>query len=274
MDVRTYSPSLRAFFTNGWRHRGLILQLSKREVVGRYKGSTLGLLWSFVNPLILLLVYTFVFSVVFKARWGDDHASHTQFAIVLFAGMIVFNVFAECVTRAPVLILNNVNLVKKVVFPLEILPIVALASALFHGGVSLLVLLLAELVLNRCVPWTIIVVPAIVAPLAIMSLGVTYLLSSLGVFFRDVAQTTSLLVTMLMFLSPIFYPISAIPESFRGIISINPLAVPIEQMRQVVVLGVLPNLDVLCLYWAASLILLALCFAWFQKSRRAFADVL
>jgi len=274
MDVRTYPTSLRAFFIGGWHQRGLILQLSKREVVGRYKGSALGLLWSFVNPLILLLVYTFVFSVVFKARWGDDHTSHTQFAVVLFAGMIVFNIFAECVTRAPVLILNNTNLVKKVVFPLEILPVVALAGALFHGAVSLLVLLLAELVLSQHVPWTVILAPVVVAPLAMISLGVTYLLASLGVFFRDVAQTTSLLVTMLMFLSPIFYPVSAIPESFRGIISINPLAVPIEQMRQVVVLGVLPNLDSLCVYWFVSLVVLSVCFAWFQRSRRAFADVL
>lgn len=274
MDVRTYPTSLRAFFYGGWHQRGLILQLSKREVIGRYKGSALGLLWSFVNPLILLLVYTFVFSVVFNARWGDDHTSHTQFAVVLFAGMIVFNIFAECVTRAPVLILNNTNLVKKVVFPLEILPVVALAGALFHGAVSLLVLLLAELVLSQHVPWTVVLVPIVIAPLAIISLGVTYLLASLGVFFRDVAQTTSLLVTMLMFLSPIFYPVSAIPESFRGIITINPLAVPIEQMRQVTVLGVLPNLDTLCLYWLVSLVVLSVCFAWFQKSRRAFADVL
>ena len=154
-----------AMFRSLWHNRQLIWQMARRDKYSRYRGSVIGLAWSFINPIFMLLVYTFVFSVVFKARWNVDRVeSKTEFAIILFAGMIVFNLFAEIVNRAPALITSNANYVKKVVFPLEILPVVALGSALFHSLISLLVLLLVQLILNHSLPWTSIFSSGITAP--------------------------------------------------------------------------------------------------------------
>jgi len=161
--------------------------MTKREVVGRYKGSALGLAWSFFNPVFMLTVYTFVFSEVFKARWGvDGNESKTQFAVVLFVGMIVYGLFAEVLNRTPGLILSNVNYVKKVVFPLEILPVIALGVALFHSAISAGVLLAAFALFNGYLHWTAIFAPIVLLPLVILTLGLGWMLASLGVFLRDV----------------------------------------------------------------------------------------
>ena len=189
-----------------WRNRQLILQMTKREVVGRYKGSAMGLLWSFLNPVFMLAVYTFVFSVVFKARWGvDGNESKTQFAIVLFVGMIVHSLFAEVLNRAPSLILSNVNYVKKVIFPLEILPVISMGAAIFHSLVSLVVLLIAFVIFNGYLHWTAIFIPLVLLPLVILTLGFAWVLASIGVFLRDVGQTIGIVTTVMMFLSPVFF---------------------------------------------------------------------
>ncbi len=213
-----------AMFKSLWGNRQLIWQMTRREIDGRYRGSMIGLAWSFITPILMLLVYTFVFSVVFKARWnvgGDE--SKTDFAIILFAGMIVFNLFAEIVNRAPGLVTSNVNYVKKVVFPLEILPGIALGSALFHSLISLLVLLLAQFILNLSLPWTIIFLPLVFLPLIFFCMGIAWLLSAIGVFIRDVGQITGLLTTILMFMSAVFYPLSALPEEYQFWLGLNPL---------------------------------------------------
>lgn len=258
-----------------WRYRGLTLRMVQRDVLGRYRGSVLGLAWSFFTPIIMLGVYTFVFTVVFNARWGiEAEEGQAHFAIQLFAGLIVHGLFAEVLNRAPSLILANNNYVKKVVFPLEILPMIPLGSALFHASVSIVVLLVAELFIDGGVPPTVILLPLVLLPLVVLSMGLGWLLASLGVFLRDIGQTISLLTTMLLFLSPVFYPLSALPEAFRPFILANPLTFIIEQARHVAIDGQLPDWGGLGAYLLAALVIAWLGFAWFQKTRKGFADVL
>lgn len=268
--------SLIALIRSIWRNRQLIVQMTKREVVGRYKGSSMGLAWSFFNPVFMLTVYTFVFSEIFKSRWGgvggDD--SKTQFAVVLFVGMIVLSLFSEVVNRAPGLILSNVNYVKKVVFPLEILPIISTGAALFHSLISLGVLLLAFALFNGYLHWTAIFTPIVLFPLVILTLGLAWILASLGVFLRDVGQTIGIITTVLMFLSPVFYPVTAVPERFRAFIMANPLTFIIEQAREVLIWGHLPDWIGLSIYTIAATIVAWIGFALFQKTRKGFADVL
>lgn len=194
-----------------WRNRELIHASAKREVVGRYRGSILGLFWSFFNPLLMLVVYTFVFSEIFKARWGGGGDSKTEFALVLFAGLIVFNLFAECANRAPGLILSNPNYVKKIVFPLEILPFVGLLAALYHALISLIVWLVAYVVLYGVPHITVLYLPLVIGPFCLFIMGFTWLLASLGVYLRDVSQFIGVLTSVLMFISPIFYPATVLP---------------------------------------------------------------
>ena len=257
-----------------WRNRELIRVSAKREVLGRYRGSLLGIFWTFLNPLLMLTVYTFVFSEIFKSRWNAASDSRTEFAMVLFAGLIAFNLFAECVNRAPSLILSNVNYVKKVVFPLEILPCVALAAALFHSCISLGVWLLAYVVLFGVPQLTVLYLPLVISPFLFFILGVSWALASLGVFLRDISQFIGLLVMVLMFMSPIFYPASALPEGYRFILYLNPLTPVIEEMRAVLYFGDAPDFAMLAVYWLATVLLAWLGFVWFQKTRNGFADVL
>jgi lipopolysaccharide transport system permease protein len=261
-------------FLSQWRNRQLIIQLTKRDVLGRYRGSVFGLAWSFFNPLLMLAVYTFVFSVVFKARWGVAGEDRVNFAIILFVGLIVFGLFAECINRAPGLILSNTNYVKKVVFPLEIMPSVALGSALFHAGVSLVVLLAAQFLINHRLPWTVVVFPIVLLPLLLATMGFAWLLSALGVYVRDLGQITSIFTTVLMFLSPLFYPLSALPEKYQLWLHLNPLTFIIEESRNVLIFGKTPNWIGWGLAVAAGVLFSAGGFWWFQNTRKGFADVL
>lgn len=266
--------SLTALARSLWSHRDLIMQMTRREVVGRYRGSVMGLAWSFFNPILMLVVYTFVFSVVFKAKWGMGDENKYSFAIALFVGMIVHGLFAEMVNRAPGLILSNVNYVKKVIFPLEILPVIGMGAALFHTLISLVVLLAAILLINGSLAWTALFFPLIILPLLIATLGVAWFLASLGVFVRDVGQTVGIFTTVLMFISPVFYPISALPEKFQFWMMLNPLTFVIEQSRAVMIFGRLPDWTGLGIYTAASLAVAWAGYWWFQKTRKGFADVL
>ena len=259
-----------------WRNRQLIVQMTKRDVVGRYKGSVMGLAWSFFNPVFMLVVYTFVFSEIFKSRWGGVGAndSKTQFAVVLFVGMIVLGLFSEVVNRAPSLIMSNVNYVKKVIFPLEILPIIAMGAALFHSLISLSVLLAAFALFNGYLQWTAVFIPLVLLPLVMITLGLAWALAAIGVFLRDVGQTIGIITTVLMFLSPIFYPITAVPERFQAYIMANPLTFIIEQSREVLVSGHTPEWQGLGIYTLGATLIAWTGFALFQKIRKGFADVL
>lgn len=261
---------------NSLRHnRSLIWQMTRREVVGRYRGSLMGLAWSFFNPLLMLVIYTFVFSVVFKARWGvGGEESRADFAIILFVGMIVHGLFAECINRAPGLILSNVNYVKKVVFPLEILPWVALGSALFNSLVSTVVLMLAQLIINQSLPWTSVFFPLVLLPLVFAGMGFAWFLAALGVFVRDIGQVTGIFTTVLMFMSPVFYPMSALPKEYQVWLQLNPLTLIIEESRKILILGSLPDWPSIGITLLAGLAIASAGFWWFQKTRKGFADVL
>jgi lipopolysaccharide transport system permease protein len=264
------------FFRKIYSHRYLIIQMTKREISHRYQGSALGFLWSFLNPLLMLAVYTFVFSVVFKARWGSGGAeeSRVDFAITLFSGLIVFNLFSEIVNRAPTLVLGNVNYVKKVIFPLEILPFVSVGAVLFHSFMSLLVLMSAQLIFKGYIPSTILYLPLTLLPLLVMGMGMSWFLAALTVYIRDVVHITSIFTTILMYVSAVFFPISALPENYQVIIRLNPVAVIISESRNVLAFGKTPDWNLLGL-----MLLIGICVAvggywWFQKTRKGFADVL
>lgn len=258
-----------------WQHRELIWQFTKREVLGRYKGSVLGLVWSFITPLLMLVIYTFVFSVIFKARWGNDlsDSSQTGFALTLFTGLIAFNVFSECISRAPGLIISNPNYVKKVVFPLEILPVSVLGSALIHSLFSIAILLAANLIFHGFMLWTIIFLPLMYLPLALLCLGLGWFLASLGVFIRDVGQLIGVALQVLFFMTPIFYPISALPENLRFVLYLNPLTFIINHFRRVILWGQMPDWGEFGLITVLTGLVCLLGYIWFMKSKKTFADV-
>jgi len=256
-----------------WINRHLLMQMVRREVVGRYKGSVIGLSWSFLHPLLMLIVYTFVFGVVFQARWQSS-ATHEDFALNLFAGLIVFYVFAETINRAPGLILENINYVKKVIFPLEILAPCIVIASLFHALISLFILIIFFIFMHGLPYLTVFWLPIIWLPFVLLVLGLSWFLSALGVYLRDIAQVVGVMVTAMMFLSPIFYPVSALPESVRDWMFLNPLALIIEQTRNVMLLGVSPDWGAWSLYTLVSTVLCSLGYIWFTKTRKGFADVL
>lgn len=253
----------------------LIWQLGKREVAGRYRGSFFGLLWSFVNPLFLLAIYTLVFGFVFKAKFGVSiSGSKADFAITLFSGLIIHQFFAECLAKAPELIVSNPNYVKKVIFPLEVLPWSTMISALFHLLISLIVLLVFYFYVHPVIHWTLILFPVVLLPLVILTLGISWFLAALGVFVRDMSQLMVLIITIALFLSPTFYPITNIPLPYRHILYLNPITYIIIQAREVVLFGRTPDWLGLLVYLVIAFIVATLGLGWFQKTRHAFADVL
>ncbi|MFA0057789.1 ABC transporter permease [Vibrio echinoideorum] len=256
------------------KNHGLIVTLTKREVAGRYRGSFFGLMWSFLSPLLMLAVYTFVFGEVFKARWHSESSDPGQFALMLFAGLIVFNLFSEVIMRSPGVILTNVSYVKKVVFPLEILPLTIIWSSVFHALVSIFVWLIAYMLYFGVPQLTVILAPVVLLPLIILISGFSWMLAALGVYIRDVSQLVGFLTTAMMFLSPIFFPITSLPESYRSIVFYNPLTIPIEQLRNVLFLGELPDWQVLAFYTFVACLVALVGFFFFQKTRKGFADVL
>ncbi len=257
-----------------WRNRSLLATLIERDVVGRYRGSVLGVLWSFFYPVLMLVIYTFVFGVAFRAHWNAGGDSKAEFAIVLFAGLLVFNLFGECINRAPTVILGNANYVKKLIFPLEILPWISMGSALFHVAISLGVWLLFYSVLFGMPHVEVLLVPVLLFPLVLLTVGTCWFLASIGVYVRDAAQVVGIATTALMFLSPVFYPASALPVSYRWLLSLNPLTTYIEQIRAVLVWGTGPDWPAMLWSLAFAVVWSWLGFAWFQRTRRGFADVL
>jgi len=273
--MQNFSASPREMVASLWRNRALIRSLVKREVVGRYKGSMLGIFWSLANPIFMLLVYTFVFSVIFKARWGVGGSdSKTEFALILFVGLMVFNLFADCINKAPNLILANPNFVKKVIFPLEVLPWVSMGNALFHFLMSLGVWVFAYMVFLGLPHWHMLLLPLVLLPFVLFVMGLSWGLASLGVYLRDVGQIIGVTITMLMFLTPIFYPASSLPPSYQTLIFLNPLTAPIEMIRDLLYWGKLPGLSLLGMSAISGLVFVLLGFALFQKTRKGFADVL
>lgn len=257
-----------------WRHRSLIAALSRREIESRYRGHFGGLFWYVLQNLVLLAIYTWVFGSILGARWSTRGGGEADFAVGLFMGLITFNLFAEPASRAPQLIVSNGNFVKKIVFPLEILPVVTVLVAVFNALVAFAVLVVLAVFRGAPIAATAAWLPLIVLPVVLFALGASWFLASLGVYVRDVTQLAALSITGLMFLSPLFFSRSAIPERYRWLIDLNPLSIPLEQARGALMLNDPPDPATLILAICAGLVVAGLGLAWFQATRRGFADVL
>ena len=255
-------------------HRFVVDQLSRRAILGRYRGTMLGLFWSLFTPLLLLAVYTFVFGTVLQIRWVDQGGGNLEFAAILFSGMLIHGILAECLTQASSLISANPQYVKKVVFPLEALAWVTVIGAFFQGLVSTCVLGIYLLFVNGAIPWTIVFLPLPLFSLGLVCLGITWLVAATAVFLKDIAQVAGILTTILFFMAPILYPKTALPEQFQIFLYLNPITFVIEQFRDLALWGRLPNWTGLGIYTAAALVFSWGSLAWFQKTRRGFADVL
>ncbi len=265
-----------AMLRNLWSHRELTVQLTKRDVLIRYREARLGLLWAVVAPLAMLAIYTFVFSVVFQARWGDrPDETRGEFALTLFCGMLLFNLFAEVVTRAPGMIVANPNFVKKVVFPLEVFVVAGLLSGLVRMSIGYGVWLVGWIAIEGAWPHaTMALFPLVLLPVCLFTAGVAWVLASLGVFLRDVGPAVQLGVQLLFFATPIFYSMERVPPPFRRVLGLNPLSHAVEDVRRIMMAGAPPEWA----WWGWSVmggaVVLLLGYAFFIKSKRAFADVL
>lgn len=255
---------------NNW---ALVRRLSVREIAARYRGSVLGLFWLLVTPILMITIYTFVFAVVFKARWSVEEASKLEFGLNLFLGLLLFNIVAEILNRSPTLILENVSYVKKVIFPLEIQAWVALLVALFNAMVGVLVLVVVQLCARGLPPLTAPLALALIIPLTLFCLGILWFFSALGVYLRDLRHACGILTSVLMFLSPLFYPLAAVPPQFRQFMALNPLSTILEQARQLVFKGELPDLWSFGAMTAFAWIFASLALWWFTITKRGFADV-
>ena len=256
-------------------------QMSKRAIIQRYRGSLLGIAWAFLTPLFMLIVYTFIFTKVFTVRWGQAIGDGTvgelgvfEFAIVLFSGLTLYSFLSEVTLGASNAITNNVNYVKKIVFPLHILPLVTVISALFQLLISLIVLMIFQLAVSGHIPWTALLSPIALIPLIIMMTGLSWWLSSLGAYLRDMDQILAPLVTALLFIAPILYPMDSFNEDMHIWINLNPLTIPIVAFRDLVFWGSIPNFLNLTIYTIIALIISITGYGWFNHTRKGFADVL
>ena len=255
-------------------HTHLLAQLSRRGILSRYRGSALGMLWSLLTPLLMLLIYTFVFSFVFGARWNHPAAQDANFGVILFSGMIIHALFAEPMVLSAGAITGNAQYVKKVVFPLEVLAYSTVAVAAFQAGVSFIILILFMLVTGMPLHPTLLLFPVVVAPMLLLSLGVAWILSSLTVFIRDIAQLVGIASTVALFISPVFYPADRLPVNWQPLLYLNPISYSVDQMRAIAIYGEMPDWPGLGIYALVALLVAWAGLGLFQRLRSGFADVL
>lgn len=258
-----------------WGQRSLIYHLTKRDFKQRYIGSLLGFLWVLITPLVLLAIYTFVFNVVMNAKWGigaDD--SPAGFALSLFVGLVLYGIFSDSVNAAPSLVLDNSGYVTNHVFPIEILPVVAVGSALLRSAAGMVILILGVLWVNGALSWTIILLVLPITAFVLFSLGMVWLLSAIGVFIRDTSHTVSLLVHMIFFLTPIVYPVSLVPQPFRAILYANPFTHLVEAARAAAIGGVMPDWLWLSVGMLLGLLVFHAGYVFFTKSKVVFPDII
>lgn len=251
----------------------LFRQLTGRELAARYRSTTLGVVWLILQPLLMLGVYTLVFGTIFSAKWGGARST-ADFSLVLFSGLLIFNLFSEVFLASPSVIVGQPNYVKKVVFPVELLGGVKVATALSTAAIAWLILLMARIAIMGVPSPLFLLSPLVLLEMVPMLLGIAWLLSSLGVYLKDIAQVVGIVTSMILFLSPIFFPADAMPESFRGLILFNPLATPIDAFRKLTIMGEFPDLTGLMNHFALSVLFMAFSYLMFKKLAKGFADVL
>ena len=258
-----------------WQFRDLISILTWREIAGRYRGSLLGSLWPLLNPLIMLGLYTSVFGVILQSRWpGSEDQGMGAFALRLLSGMLVHGLLAEVLGRAPSLVTSQPNYVTKVVFPLEVLAWVNLLTALFHAGLALAVMLLINGLFGSGFAWAQLALPVLLLPFCMILLGASWFLAALGVYVRDMNQLIGPLVTIMMFLAPLFYPRSVMPAALQPWLALNPITIPIEQSRRVLFEAQWPQWDVMAQYSLVAVVVYLFGLWVFSKLKKGFADVL
>jgi lipopolysaccharide transport system permease protein len=263
-----------SFFQTIVTKRYLISRYLNRQVARRYRGSILGVCWSLVSPLAMLSVYMLVFGFIFKSRFNiSRNETAADFGLALFCGLNLYNLCSEVITRSPTLILGHPNLVKKIVFPLETLPVVQTLDSLLHCVIAFVPLFVAFVVCRGTIPWSFIFLPLYLAPLALFSVGCCLTLSALGVFIRDIEALMQPLLTILMFGSAVFYPIGRIPPPFRQFIQLNPLALVIENARRSIIWGAPPKLGLLLALTLVAFLFVTVASIFFEKAKPAFADV-
>lgn len=258
-----------------WERRELIRRLARNEAIGRYKGTFFGMVWAFASPLVMLGVYTYVIGGIFGAKWDSQITdSRIEFSLTLFCGLTLFTVFSETLSASSRCIVSNPNYVTKVVFPLEILPVVMLFSSLTHGLFSFLVFLAGLIAFVHAPPWTAFYFPLIVFLLCALTVGLSWFAAALGVFIRDLPHFILVATQVLFFITPIFYPPSLVPEKAQWIVRLNPLATLITGARETLIWGKTPDWAALGAAAAVSLLIAQLGYMFFMKSRAAFGDVL
>jgi lipopolysaccharide transport system permease protein len=255
-------------------YKSLTTELAKRDVLGRYRGASFGLLWSLISPFLMLMVYTFAFGNIYKGRWQEATDRHDSFSIILFIGLIVHGYFAECLNRSPQLITGNVNFVKRVVFPLEILPWPMILSALFHMAMNIVVFVVLRLIMDHEFSWTIIYLPLVIAPLVMLTAGLAWFFAALGVYFRDISQITGVMSMAALFLSSAMIPLASLSPTYQRIFYLNPLTFIIDQARAVALWGEAPNWIGLFAYFCVATAFAYAGYGWFRATKRGFADVL
>ncbi|MBL1217493.1 MAG: ABC transporter permease [Planctomycetes bacterium] len=261
-------------FTALWRHRSLIRGLVKREIQSQHKGTLLGIVWLVVQPLMLLTVYTFVFATAFRPHVVDEDASKATYALMVFTGLILYTVFAETIGRAPRLMSSNKTFIKQIIFPIEILPAVVIGAALVKAVVSFVLLIAAYFIFIGVPTVTAITILLVVPPLLFLTTGLAWFISSLSVFIRDCAPAITVLVRLLLFLCPVFYSIEAIGYPYRYLILANPVSTCVILSKQALFKDQWPSPTHVAIYWVVSLFVLWFGYAWFTKTRKAFADVM
>ena len=262
-------------FSSFFQNKYLFLQMLKRAIESRYRGSQLGFIWAFIYPILMLLVYTFVFGIVMRVKWGIDGHDNIDFGIILFAGLLMHGFLAEVLIGAVGMITGNSQFVKKVVFPLPLLSMVSLANALFHMLLGMLILIVILLLSGGSLYWTVLLVPVVLAPFVMFLLGASWFISVLGLYMRDLSQFMGVLVTVMLFLGPIVYPFESIPEQLKVyVLWLNPLTIVVEQFRAVLLFGQMPDWQLLGMYTVLAGIMLWFGAWFFNKTRDGFADVI
>lgn len=248
----------------------------RRGISQRYKGSILGLIWSFVQPLLMLGVYTFVFGIVFKSRWGTDTGvnSDAAFPLIMFCGMAVFNLFSDSVNSCGFVIENNANLVKKVSFPIEILPLVNVGTSIFYNIAWFLLLFMGSVIWLKSASWTMLLLPVTMIPVALLSAGIALAVAAFSVYLRDIPQFVAIMTQILFFMTPIFYPVELVPQNYVWLLQINPLTPLVEQTRRLFLFQQQPDYGLCFMLFLFSLFIFYLGYAAFMKLKKGFADVL